>query len=288
MCRAPWRLEVNPMVNPFQSLSLLGLILSIHSSPSILERYELNEDSLFKPAKPQYTFSSPSSRLSRKKEASSSASSASTEKLGKKQDTSTSSKTTVLYNSTNSFVIYLTCQAPVTKAYCSVALTHLARAASRIESVIHLGVPVYLNATFRPFCDVPGCESAKVLGQASTSNWYVFSRNDSKTPSFVDTDYSYPSALVRQWIPKDTTVISSYPDIAAAFNSDFNWWFSSAEQQSADDLGMIQNGQFGPSNTDQNSTLKSFDFEQVAFFIQILEKKIIPNTYLIIAFCLCR
>jgi hypothetical protein len=246
-----------------ECLWLLNLVLSIQAIPRIVERYELNEESLYKPGKPQYTFSPQdfSSRLSRKKETSSTSSPL--EKLNKKQDTLSTTNNTILHNATNSFVIYLTCQAPVTKAYCSVALTHLSRAALRIESVIHLKVPIFFNATFKPFCEVPGCDSAKVLGQASPSNWYVFSRNDSRTPIFVDTDYSYPSALVRQWIPNDSVVNSSYPDINASFNSDFNWWFAAAEQKSADDLGMIQNGQFGPSDTNQNSTLKSFDFEQV-------------------------
>lgn len=69
-------------------------------------------------------------------------------------------------------------------------------------------------------------------------------------------DYVYPSALVRQILPSnDAALNNSDPDLSATFNSNINWWFSN-------DVGMSHSIGFGPAST--NSSLKSYDFEQVA------------------------
>ena len=168
-------------------------------------------------------------------------------------------------NTTTSFVIYLTCNS-VTEFQCKQTLHHLSRAATRIERVVHLPEQVYINASFYPFCKSKlDCEDSSVLGQAAPNSWYLFADDGTQSnvslPKGVDPDYAYPSALVRQWLPKDPALSKSFPDIGASFNSEVNWWFSSAF--GPDDKGMPQQGQFGPITSNLNSTLKSYDFEQV-------------------------
>lgn len=168
-------------------------------------------------------------------------------------------------NTTASFVIYLTC-ASVTELQCKQTLRHLSRAANRIERVVHLPEQVYINASFYPFCQSKiDCDDSSVLGQAAPSNWYLFADDGTQTnmslPAGVDPNYAYPSALVRQWLPKDPALSQSFPDIGSSFNSEVNWWFSSAF--GSDDKGLPQQGQFGPITSNLNSTLKSYDFEQV-------------------------
>jgi hypothetical protein len=171
--------------------------------------------------------------------------------------------TTFITNSTSSFIIYLTCQA-VTELQCNQTLYLLSRAATRIERVVHLPENVYINASFYPFCTTNDkCDDSSVLGQAAPNIWYLFDKgaNASSLPRGVDPDYAYPSALVRQWLPKDPSLLTSYPDIGASFNSEVNWWFSSSYGENA--KGLQQDGQFGSTTDILNSTLKSYDFEQV-------------------------
>ena len=211
----------------------ITLLVSMHVS--ISHNYRLDTSSLLGTHPPQYSLDTP---------------------LTKREDTGF-----VLNATSASFIIYLTCT-NTSVIDCQITLNHLVRAARRIENVIYFPQSTRLNATYGPFCRGSSqCDSASVLGQAAPSSWFAWSANDT-IPKGVDRSYAYPSSLVRQWIPHDPDLQNSMPDIDASFNSEYNWWFSS---KGADSIGMMQNGDFGPSSKNTQSHLKSFDFEQVYF-----------------------
>ena len=115
---------------------------------------------------------------------------------------------------------------------------------------------------YKSFCaNDPGssCNPLGTLGYASPSGLHQFSPNATLPPG-IDIDYVYPAALIRQILPaNDSAVSDSRPDVVASFNSNINWWFS-------DDIGTNNNGEFGPTTQSTNSSLKSYDFEQVYLF----------------------
>lgn len=181
---------------------------------------------------------------------------------------------------TTSFNFRLDCTAPfgepidIDRSTCDRVADSILRAASRIERVIFLPNPVSVYFNYSSFCN-DGPESKKggpcnedinTLGFASSNSWHQFSKQEAEKYG-LDSDYLYPASLVRQYLTNQTLLNSlgtDMGDMYVAFNSDWNWWFYSAD----DMIGKPSSNKWGPSvyingGFYNQSQQYSFDIEQV-------------------------
>ncbi|KAI9008365.1 hypothetical protein BC832DRAFT_421180 [Gaertneriomyces semiglobifer] len=120
----------------------------------------------------------------------------------------------------------------------------------RLAKVLYFREPITILASVHSFCpypDSPSCaESRRTLGSAGPAAWHTFN-SDYAAELGVDANYSYPSALARQYVPDE---VPDGEDIGANFNADGIWWFPTVENRD------------GKPEADWMDRSKVYDFEQ--------------------------
>ncbi|KAI8902043.1 hypothetical protein BC833DRAFT_574833 [Globomyces pollinis-pini] len=147
---------------------------------------------------------------------------------------------------------------------CAFASNSIISAAKTLEASVHLPTPVRVILSFRSFCSDssgnPGtpCKSpSSTLGYARPYGLHQFT-NDVARSYGLDPAFTYPSALVRQYVPDDPDLNAQAFDITSSFNSDYNWYYQADPRNRVWDSAQIMKDGF----YNQSST-QSFDFEQV-------------------------
>lgn len=116
-------------------------------------------------------------------------------------------------NASNSFVFNIVCTASTT--ICTQMTATLQSAGTRLSAILVIKTPIIVSVTLQSF----GSGSSNILGRASPAS-FSYGRTDQTRP-FT----GYPQALLKQI---DPTTVYAGSDIAARFNSDFNFYFKSS------------------------------------------------------------
>ncbi|KAJ3284465.1 hypothetical protein HDU79_008106 [Rhizoclosmatium sp. JEL0117] len=137
---------------------------------------------------------------------------------------------------------------------CNLVQQGLVNAARRLQRIVYFQHPVKVTMHFGSTClgiggtddVIAKCEWDKGLGAAAPSGMHELSQSVASKLG-LDSEYLYPNAVLRQYLPNDPMWDTSTDDIFASFNSDAPWWFPSDDNRDGEGSG--NGGSFGPPLT---------------------------------------
>ena len=156
-----------------------------------------------------------------------------------------------------------------TNSICNKIRNKLEQGALKISNSINIKHTIKVNITFESFCknkrdqsdymlENPCKEFDSTLASASPTSFHSIISNNNDTN--LDSDFLYPSALLKQYLPHESVFNPTYSnqfnyyDIQMKLNSDFLWWI---------EHDGIFNDELIRNNTIKNIPKSIYDIEQI-------------------------